>query len=144
MKKLLVILSMVFISSGLIAQYSGGDYVKTQDDTYFFKKIKSNADNLTGIKSDGKKVEFKLQDVISYVQKGKYYQRMPVYHNDAPTGETALMRVVDTKRGMALVEYKNKAKGQKDTQYFVFKGDHFVIEMDDKNEITLTSYFQLY
>ena len=144
MKKLLVILSMALISSGLLAQSSEGDYIKTNEATYFFKKIKqTDADNIIGIKPNGEKVEFGKEKVVAYLQKGIYYQKMPVYENDVPTGEKDLMKLIETKRGMSLMEYKHldKITGKKSVKYYVFKGDKFVVQIDDKNEATLTAYF---
>ena len=55
MKKLLVILSMVFISTGLMASTAEGDFVRTEDGTFFFKKVKIGlTSNFVGIKANGK------------------------------------------------------------------------------------------
>ncbi len=145
MKKLAVILSMVLVSASMLAQ-AGGDYIKTNEGTFFFKKIKSSTDNFTGIKSSGEKVDFDKENVEAYVQKGTYYQKMPVYNNNMATGENDFMKLIETKKGMVLLEYKHLSKntGKKATKYFVFKDDKFVVEMDKKNEATLTAFFDAY
>ena len=145
MKKLLVILSMVLVSASITAQV-GGDYIKTDEGTFFFKKIKSSADNFIGIKKSGEKVKFDKENVKSYVLKGIYYQKMPVYENNVSTGEEDFMKLVETKKGMVLLEYKHlsKTNGRKAIKYFVFKNDRFVVEMDDKNQGTLTAFFDTY
>ncbi len=145
MKKLLVILSMVLISSSLMAQ--SNNYVKTDAGTNFFKKIKvDKAHNLVGIKLNGERIKYTREEIQAFVQNGDYYERMPVYENNTPTGEEDLMKVVENRDGMILLEYKHlsKATGQKITKYYVFKGEKYVVEMDNNNEETLTAFFDTY
>ncbi len=141
MKKLLVILSVVLISASLTAQ-SGGDYVKTNDGTFFLKKIKVNKDeSISGIKSNGERTKFDKDEVVAYVVKGDYFQKMPIYENNVFTGEKDFMKLLETKKGMVLLEYKPQSKAKK---YFVFKDQQLVVEMDEKNKQSLTAYFDLY
>jgi hypothetical protein len=141
MKQLLAILSVVLISASLTAQ-SGGDYVKTNDETFFFKKIKVNKDeSISGIKSNGERSTFDKDEVTAYVVKGDYYQKMPVFENNVFTGEKDFMKLIETKKGMVLLEYKTQ---NKITKYFVFKDQQLVVEMDEKNKQSLTAYFDLY
>ncbi len=144
MRKLLVILSMALFSTSLFAQTSTSDFIKTHEKTFFFKKIKTVDDgSFIGIKSDGERMEFGKEDVISYIKKGEYYEKMPVYENNVRTGEKDFMRVVENKKGMILLEYKyvDKVTGNKARKYYVIKGDKLFVEMDEKNESTLTRYF---
>ena len=146
MKKLVVILSMVLFSSGLIAQ-SGSEFVKTNEGTHFFKKVKiSQSEGLTGIKANGEKMKFDQEDVIAYMLKGDYFQKMPVYENNENTGEKDFMKLVESKKGMVLLEYKytSTETGKKATKFFVFKDQKLVVEMDEKNRGTLASFFDAY
>jgi hypothetical protein len=55
MKKLLVILSMVLISTGLMATNGEGDFIRTSEGTFFFKKVKVGiTSNFVGVKENGK------------------------------------------------------------------------------------------
>lgn len=141
MKKLFVILSMVLFVSGIVAQTNSNNFIKTKEKTEFFKKIKADNDILVGIKSSGEKMEFKIDDVIAYMQNTKYYQKMPVYLNNVVTGQSALMKVVKSEKGLTLFEYKDLANGKKELRYFVFNEKGYVVEMNEKNESSLMSYF---
>lgn len=144
MRKLLVILSMALFSSSLFAQTSTSDFIKTNEKTFFFKKIKTGKDgSFIGIKSDGVRMEFNKENVISYIKRGEYFEKMPVYKNNELTGEKDFMKVVESKNGMILLEYKyvDKVTGNKMLKYFVIKGNKLVVEMDEKNKSTLSIYF---
>ena len=138
---------MVLISASLLAQSGGGDYIKTNEGTFFFKKIKTGSSgNFIGLKKNGEKVKFDKEDVDAYVQKGNYFQKMPVYIDNVLTGEEDFMKLVETKKGMVLLEYKHvsKATGKKATKFYVFKSDKLVVEMDENNKETLSAYFGTY
>ena len=144
MKKLLVILSMVFISTGLIASTAEGDFVRTEDGTFFFKKVKIGlTSNFVGIKANGERVKFSNSDVIAYCKNGEHFEKMPVYKNNVLIGKNDFMKVVCYRNGMKLYEYEylSENTGKQSRRYYVFKGEKFVVEMDYANRSTLTAFF---
>jgi len=144
MRKLLVILSMVLISTSLMATVGEGDFIRTDDGTFFFKKVKiSVTTNFVGVKSNGEKVKFKSEDVLAYSKNGEQFEKMPVYKNNILIGEEEFMKVVCYRNGMKLYEYEYISKNTKKQarRYYVFKGEKFVVEMDYLNRGTLTAFF---
>jgi hypothetical protein len=144
MKKLLVILSMVFVSTSLMATIEEGDFVRTEEGTFFFKKVKVTVTtNFVGIKSNGERVKFSNKDVIAYSKSGEQFERMPVYKNNVMIGEVDFMKVVSYRNGMKLYEYEylSENTGKLSRRYYVFKGEKFVVEMDYVNRSTLTAFF---
>ncbi|MDF1550277.1 MAG: hypothetical protein P1P88_20795 [Bacteroidales bacterium] len=143
MKKLLVILTLVFISTSLMA-IDEGDFIKTKDGTFFFLKVKNTiAANFIGVKSNGEKVKFNRYDVIGYCKDGEQFEKMPVYKNNVLIGEEDFMKVVCYRNGMKLYEYEYQSgnTGKESRRYYVFKDDKFVVEMDYVNRETLTAFF---
>lgn len=143
MKKLLVILSFVFVSTSLFAT-GEGDFIKTKDGTKFFKKVKiSLTSNFVGVKANGEKVKFNYEDVVAYSKSGEQYERMPVYKNNQAVDKNDFMKVVCYRNGMKLYEYeyKSEATGKQNRRYYVFKGERFVVEMDYANQATLSAFF---
>lgn len=144
MKKLLVILSMVLISTSLMATIGEGDFVQTNEGTFFFKKVKIGlTSNFIGIKDNGERVKFNNADVIAYSKDGERFEKMPVYKNNELTGEKDFMKVVSYRNKMKLYEYEYLSVNTKkqSRRYYVFKGDKFVVEMDYVNRETLTAFF---
>lgn len=143
MKRLIVILSMVFISTALFATIDG-DFVRTNEGTFFFKKVKMNfVSNFIGVKSTGEKVKFKRADVIAYSIGGEQFEKMPIYENNQDSGSNDFMKLVSYRNGMRLYEYeyKNMATRKQSRRYYVFRGENYVVEMDYKNNETLSAFF---
>ena len=144
MKKLLVILSMVLISTSLMATTEEGDFVKTDEGTFFFKKVKITATaNFIGVKTNGERVKFKNLDVLAYSKSGEHFEKMPVYKNNVLIGKEEFMKVVCYRNGMKLYEYEylSENTGKQSRRYYVFKAEKFVVEMDYANRGTLTAFF---
>ncbi len=144
MKKLVVFLSMVLISTSLMATVGEGDFIKTDEGTFFFKKVKIRiTSQFIGVKSNGERVKFKQNDVVAYSKNGEQYEKMPVYKNNVLINENDFMKVVCYRNGMKLYEYEyvSKNSGKNSRRYYVFKGEKFVVEMDYVNRSTLTAFF---
>jgi hypothetical protein len=144
MKKLLVILSMVLISTGLMATNGEGDFIRTSEGTFFFKKVKVGiTSNFVGVKENGERVKFNNVDVIAYCKDGEQFEKMPVYKNNELIGKEEFMKVVCYRNGMKLYEYEylSENTGKQSRRYYVFKGEKYVVEMDYVNRETLTAFF---
>ncbi len=144
MKKLFVILSMVLVSTSLMATTGEGDFIRTSEGTFFFKKVKIGfTTNFIGIKDNGERVKFNNADVIAYCKEGEQFEKMPVYKNNVLIGKEDFMKVVSYRNGMKLYEYEylSESTGKESRRYYVFKGEKFVVEMDYVNRETLTAFF---
>ena len=143
MKNLLLVLFTVLISTSLMAN-KDGDFIKTSEGTFFFKKVKINlSSNFVGIKSTGERVKFKSSDVLAYNKDGELYEKMPVYKNNVQIDEAAFMKVVCYRNHLKLYEYEyvSENTGKDSRRYYVFKNGKFVVEMDYINRETLTAFF---
>jgi hypothetical protein len=144
MKKLILFMVMVLFSAASFAN-GDGDFVKTEEGTFFFKKVRSGIKCcLVGIKENGEKVQFKKSEIISFSLGGKQFEKMPVYKSNQATGDEDFMQLVCYRNGMKLYEYEytSKASNNSCRRYYVFKGDKFVVEMDNMNKPTLTAFFK--
>lgn len=143
MKKTLVILLMVLLSANLFA-IEAGDYVKTDDGTFFFKKVRRGVNCcLVGIKENGEKVKFTKPEILAYAKDGQVYEKMPLYNNNQLSGEEVFMALVTYRHGLKLFKYENMtgSSSTKFRRYFVFKGDKFVLEVNERNRPTMISFF---
>jgi hypothetical protein len=143
MKKILVILMMVLFSANLFA-IDAGDYVKTENGTFFFKKVKQGIKCcLIGVKENGEKVKFMKPEILAFCKDGQVYEKMPVYNENKPTDQKEFMALVTYRHGMKLYKYENMSAtdSNKFRRYFVFKGDKFVLEVNEKNRPTMISFF---
>jgi hypothetical protein len=143
MKKFMVILVMALISVNLVAMEIG-DYVKTADGTFFFKKVRQGVNCcLVGIKENGEKVKFTKPEILAYAKDGQVYEKVALYNNNQPSGEEVFMALVTYRHGLKLYKYENMA-GQSSTKfrrYFVFKGEKFMLEINERNRSTMISFF---
>jgi hypothetical protein len=143
MKKVVVILLMVFFSANLFAEVHG-DYVKTENGTFFFKKVKQGIKCcLVGITENGEKVKFTKPEIVSFCKDGQVYEKMPLYNDNKPTDKQEFMALVCYRHGMKLYKYENMNNSSMDQfrRYFIFKGDKYVLEVTEKNRPTLISFF---
>jgi hypothetical protein len=143
MKKTFIFLALVLFSTVLFAK-DHSNYVITDQGTFFFKKLKFGINNcLVGINENGEKVKFKKCEVISFARDGKQFEKMPVYKGNVPTGEKDFMAVLCYKNGLKLYEYEyvSRTTLTLSRRYYVFKGDKYVVEMDNLNKPTLTAFF---
>jgi hypothetical protein len=145
MKKFALLLSMVLLSASFLLARDVSNYVKTQEGVFFFKNLRYGLNCcLIGKTSDGKLVKFKKCDVIAYCKEGVNYEKMPVYKNNKLTGEEDFMKVVCLRNGLKLYEYEYLSKKTEGLlrRYYVFRGDQFVVEMDNTNKPSLTAFFK--
>jgi hypothetical protein len=143
MKKFALLFSMLLLGATFLAAHEG-DYVVTKDGTFFFKKLHYGINFcLIGQSSEGEELKFQKSDIISYSKKGELFEKRPVYKNNELTGEEDFMKVVCVRNGLKLFkyEYLSKNTNTMSRRYYVFKGDKFIVEMNDANKPTLTAFF---
>jgi hypothetical protein len=144
MKKFALLFSMVLLSATFLTAREG-DYVKTKDGTFFFKSVHYGLKCcLIGQTSEGEQLKFQKCDILSYSKRGELFEKMPVYKNNELTGSEEFMKVVCIRNGLKLYEYEYVSKNTNtlSRRYYVFKGDKFVVEMDDENKSSLTAFFK--
>jgi hypothetical protein len=143
MKKITFILVLALFSVNLVA-LEIGDYVKTSDGTFFFKRVRQGINCcLVGIKENGEKVKFMKPEIIAYAKDGQVYEKMPLYNSNQASGEKVFMALVTYRHGLKLYKYENMAgqSSSKFRRYFVFKGEKFMLEINEKNRPTMISFF---
>jgi hypothetical protein len=143
MKKIVVFLLMVLMSATLYAK-DHGNYVQTNQGTFFFKKVKIGITGcVIGIKENGERVKFQKSEILTFAKGGLQYEKRPVYKENKPTGEEGFMALVCYRNGLKLFKYEYMSSNTQtqSRRYYVFKGDKFVVELDDRNKPTLTAFF---
>jgi len=143
MKKLTLVLSMVLLCATFMSA-KGDDYVKTANGIIYLKNMRFNLkSNCIGETINGEKLEFDKSEVLGYCKNGIQYEKMPVYKNNALTGEEEFMKVVSYRNGLKLYEYEyiSKNTNSQARRYYVFKADKLVVEVDGTNKSTITAFF---
>jgi len=143
MKKLFVIILMVFLSANLFAEVHG-DYIKTENGTFFFKRVRQGVKCcLVGVTESGEKMKFTKPDILSFCKDGQVFEKMPLYKNDKLTDKQEFMALVCYRHGMKLYKYENMSgsSDQHFRHYYIFNGNNYVLEVTEKNKPTLVSFF---
>ena len=143
MKKILVILVMAFFSANLLAN-DHGDYVRTDEGTFFFKRVKMGINCcLVGVTENGEKVKFNKPQILAYCKDNQVYEKVRLYNNNEATDKEEFMALVTYRHGLKLYKYENMngIASEKFRRYFIFKGDKYVLEVTERNRPTLVSFF---
>ena len=144
MKKLLILVVVTLFSTTLFANtIEPVDMVKTGDELVFLKNVRVGLGNyLIGTTFDGEKVKFNKKEVLTYSKDGVQYDKMNIIENNCCTGEKCFMELLDWRNGFKLYKYTYCTDtGQEAANYYVFKDDKFVVQLDSKNKANLIKFF---
>ncbi|MEN8121436.1 MAG: hypothetical protein ABFS35_13880 [Bacteroidota bacterium] len=144
MKKILTLIVLAFLSTGLFAGDKDGDFVQTKDNVYFLKNLRLGVSSfLVGTMENGEKIKFAKEDVLVYKKDGERFEKVSVVKDNVCTENYCFMKVVAYKNGLKVykhVYYDNS--GELTSRHYVFKKDKFVVKFDRENKENLTAFFE--
>jgi hypothetical protein len=127
-------------------------YIKTTGETMNCKKIQFNTNNIKVILENGEKLTISKDQVKALRANGKYYEKLPVYENNAKTNKEEFMQFVTTRAGLKLYKYTTQTTNIDDSRgfningttmdcYVVFKGDQYYVAITNANYPNMFQFF---
>ncbi len=107
MKTILIFAALTLMGLVAFSQNGQFSYVITQTDTVYSSDVKTGYCNARVKLSDGKTIKIDNHEITKVYAQGKLSEKMPVYINNRPTGETALMKLVDFQNGVKIYKYEH-------------------------------------
>jgi len=143
MKKLLLIAIFTTVTLSMSAIIKSPDYIVTNEGVTYFQKTRFGMKfYLIGITESGKKVKFEKKDINSYRKNGEVYKRNVLIKNGKPCDKCEFMRLIKTRHDFSLYSFMcTDKKGNYVKKCMVYKGDVFVLEVNDKNRAQMISFF---
>lgn len=155
MKKLVLILTVLFVSLSGFAKGAGENYYMVYTgEKLFCKKISVGDQYIKATLENGEKVIVPTKEVKMYNLNGTIYEKLPVYENNVNTNKEMFMQFVATRAGLKLYKY-TKYEEAMDIRtgehlglthvdhYVVYRGNELHVELTEKNYTTLLEFFRL-
>ena len=143
MKKIIITLSVVLLSTIVFAQKNISDYVKTQDCLFFYQKVSLGFGHFLTGKLNGKKTNYSFDDVVEYRKNGEIFIKMPEIVDNKPTKNSVFMKAMTYRNGLVLYEYsKVDVNGIKYSEFYIFDDHKFVVDVNKQNYLTLIDFFE--
>jgi hypothetical protein len=143
MKKILLI---ALIASFTLSAYAAPvelDYVVTEDGITYFDKINYGANAyLIGKNSDGTKVRFFKNEVLSYRKSGEVFHKKQLTIDGVPCEDCEFLKLLRTRHGFSIFLYqRNDLNGELVNTCYVYNNDKFVLEVDEENVTQMINFF---
>ena len=90
MKKLFVLIPVILFCLSGIARDLGTSWIVTGEGKMECKKLNIGSNKAHVILENGQKKSLSLNEITSYSVNGKVFNRLPLYKNGKPTGQSAL------------------------------------------------------
>lgn len=139
MKKLSLLFIMALFGLSSLVKADIPDYVITDDGVKYYSRVRLGFTNLVGIENNERN-RYRVNEINTYMKDGRIYERMPVVVNNQKTGRYTFMELVTYRNGLKV--YKNRVNEFHPVyEYFVFKGQEFVLQFDERNVQSLNNFF---
>jgi hypothetical protein len=118
-------------------------FVVNNDGITYYKKMRKGLNNTIIAKTNsGEKVVYKLNELDSYRINGKEFQRKYVVHQGFEKVESVFMQKLYTAAGYTLFKkVKSTDDRLKLTDFYVYKGDMQVHQLNKENYKVILSFF---
>jgi hypothetical protein len=139
MKKIVLAAIIAVFSLSAFATGAEKDYVVTKDGVVYFNKVKYGADAyLVAKNSDGLKVKFSKEEILSYRKGGEVFQKKEMNAN-----ESSFYKLIKTRNGFSIMMNEEfNAQGELVTTLHVFKNDKYVLDITEDNVTQMLAFFQ--
>jgi ABC-type uncharacterized transport system substrate-binding protein len=119
------------------------NYVKTNDNVRYFKKLRNGFNSRIIAKTlEGEKVVYNLDEVESYRINGKEYQRKYIVNATTQTVEKVFLQRLYTVAGYSLFKRVKTANERfKLSDLYVYKGDIQMHQLNKENHKIILSFF---
>jgi hypothetical protein len=144
MKKLLIILVAAILC---LPGFSGNDWVDAGNGKIDCKRINLRMTKANVLQDDGQRVEVSFRDIKSFSRNGKEFIKLRLYEDNKPTKKMAFMELVGTWNNLKLVKLPVSTIGVnsivKSSQYYIYDGTKFHLQLDDRTLRNTCSVFGL-
>jgi hypothetical protein len=128
MKKLVVLLWIVFFCLYSIAQEPCSSWIASQEGKCFCTKISVHAHKTRFVLQNGEKMSIPVDMINSYSLNGREFDKLPLYKNGKITNHLVFMELVERSNGMNLYRYGHCRNGcfrNKKTvhNYYMYNGN---------------------
>ena len=145
-KMLLLAVSFMLLNSILIASEEV-EYVITENDTFIGASLDFGLSNAKITKADGEKIKIDKDEVESYLEHGRRFDKMPVYMNGKNTGKESFLELLSQRNGLKLYKFKcnlnSKVENKNACMLLVFKEKDFYVQVDKANAKTIAEFFHI-
>lgn len=125
-----------------MAWASEPDYIVSDGKVYIVESVKISPFQVFHGKNDDGRVRFRANEVESYRKNGEVYQRLPEYVDNQPTGREVFMKGLAYRNGYVIYKQTSMAENrQVIEQYYVFRGNDYLLQLDPSTSLQLTQYF---
>jgi hypothetical protein len=155
MRTLKFLVVLVALAIATPTMNAGNGYVITNDDTIICHDVALGITNARITFDNGETTKVDKEDVKSYMVNGRQYDKLPVYLNGKPTGETLFLELLCQRNGLRLYKHtyfvqsgwdteKQKFEDTKQlTALLVYKDGNYYLQIDQKNAANLANFFHL-
>lgn len=134
MKKLFILVLAVTYSFIGMAQGQAGTWVQTDKEKLDCKKIVTNSQVAKLVMENGEKKTIPFDQIISYSDNGKVFNKLPLYERGTPTKRVFMELLKTRDDGLSLYKYLNP---NDEVDEFIYKGDqlHMYVDVNTRKEI---------
>jgi hypothetical protein len=142
MKKLMLFAILAVVGFATFAGVPKFSYVLTSKGIVYAAKLNMGMYNTRIVTSDGERRSINNDD--GYCKNGNVYMKMPEMQDNKPTGKTVWMELLAVRNGFSIYKYDSfLPSGQAVTDFYVFEGERYVLQLDEKNTANVLSFFGL-
>ena len=143
MKKLAILISGTLFSMAVMA--AEDSWVKSGNDRISCERINVGISKAHIKLDNGEKMTMPVEQINSYSEDGKIFERKMVYKNGKPTGHTAFMQLMKIKGNLSLYKTTrfDSDLGTVVDQYNVYKGEDLHLALDDKTIPSVFNFFKI-
>lgn len=143
-----ILLPALLIVSMLTTTVAKADlgFVITKTDTIICEDVTFELKDAHVKLINGNEMKIDQNDVQSFSIHGKTYDRLPVYVDNKPTGESSFLELVSQRDDLKLYKVAlNEAnkKGSGSFMYVVYKNGNFYLNVDKKNASIILEHFHV-
>jgi hypothetical protein len=142
MKKILLIALAAMFTLTAYSTPKVVDYVVTNDGIEFFKKVREGYTNyIVAVKEDGTKIKYTKDEVLSFRTSGEVFIKKTYFDKSKKCEDCTFMQLFRTRHGFSIFLYTYNDSGQYLYKCLVYKGDDFVLEVDESNADQIIHFF---
>lgn len=146
MKKLIVLVTATVFCIACMAAVPSNSGTKAGDERVSCKKISIGIKNARITLNNGEKKIIPLDQLESYVVKGRIFEKKELYKNGKPTGESAFMQLLQKRGNYSF--YKNleydpeiAREDKRHPVFYIYNGEELYLALDKKSLPNACNFF---
>ena len=137
MKKLIVFVSVAMFYIAGFAASPNSSWIVSDEGRISCEKISIGANNARIVSENGEKTTIPLEKLSSYSLNGMVFDKMMLYSDGKPTGQTSFMQLIKSRNGFSLykdIEFDPESIDplQESYCFYVYADDKLHLALDEK------------